>query len=97
MKIEKIGDEILKATEPKMITCNLYDDWTESISSYTAFLRLILIMRSLHVNQERAKIILRPSASTVTLDKHLWPNLTPDEWARVEVPTFITILIFISD
>ena len=31
LKLQKLGDEIIKATEPKMITCNLYDDWTESV------------------------------------------------------------------
>ena len=85
LKIEKLGDEILKATEPKMITCNLYDDWTESVSSFTAFVRLILILRSLHVNHEKTKIILKPDSSVVTLDRHLWPNLTPDQWVKVEV------------
>ena len=85
LKIEKLGDEILKATEPKMITCNLYDDWTESVSSFTAFVRLILILRSLHVNHEKTKIILKPDSSVVTLDRHLWPNLTPEQWVKVEV------------
>ena len=27
LKLQKLVDEIIKATEPKMITCNLYDDW----------------------------------------------------------------------
>ena len=44
-KIEKFGDLILKATEPQMLLFNLYDDWLKTISSYTAFSRLILIFR----------------------------------------------------
>lgn len=44
----------------------LYDDWLKSISSYTAFSRLILILRALHVNNEKAKIILRPDRNTIT-------------------------------
>lgn len=68
-----------------MITCNLYDDWTESVNSFTAFIRLILIFRSIHINQEKAKIILKPDKNVVTLDKHLWPNLTPEQWINAEI------------
>jgi hypothetical protein len=32
---------------------NLYDDWLRTVSSYTAFSRLILILRALHVNPEK--------------------------------------------
>eukprot|EP00731_Ephydatia_muelleri_P023645 Em0015g1228a len=60
LKVEKLGDLILKATEPQMVLFNLYDDWLKSISSYTAFSRLILILRALHVNTERTKVILKP-------------------------------------
>ena len=85
LKLQKLGDEIIKATEPKMITCNLYDDWCESINSFTAFIRLILIFRSIHVNQEKAKMILKPDKNVVTLDKHLWPNLTQEQWINAEI------------
>lgn len=60
LKIEKFGDLILKATEPQMVLFNIYDDWLKSISSYTAFSRLILILRALHVNNEKAKMLLKP-------------------------------------
>lgn len=74
MKIEKLGDLILKATEPKMILMNMYDDWTKSgnISSYTAFSRLILILRALHVNIEKTKILLRPDKTVITQEHHIW-------------------------
>eukprot|EP00286_Rhodomonas_abbreviata_P014338 CAMPEP_0181321322 /NCGR_PEP_ID=MMETSP1101-20121128/18616_1 /TAXON_ID=46948 /ORGANISM="Rhodomonas abbreviata, Strain Caron Lab Isolate" /LENGTH=2399 /DNA_ID=CAMNT_0023429127 /DNA_START=170 /DNA_END=7369 /DNA_ORIENTATION=+ len=85
LKIEKFGDIILKATEPQMLLFNLYDDWLRSISSYTAFSRLILILRALHVNNDRAKVILKPDKTTVTEPHHVWPTLTDDEWCRVEV------------
>ena len=49
-----------------MVLFNLYDDWLKSISSYTAFSRLILLLRALHVNNEKAKIILRPDRNTIT-------------------------------
>merc|ERR1719267_41924 len=85
MKIEKFGDLILKATQPEMVLFNLYDDWLKSISSFTAFSRMILILRALHVNPERTKVILKPDKTTVTQPHHVWPSLTDDEWIHVEV------------
>ncbi|EKX45108.1 hypothetical protein GUITHDRAFT_87243 [Guillardia theta CCMP2712] len=85
LKIEKFGDIILKATEPQMLLFNLYDDWLRTISSYTAFSRLILILRALHVNNERAKVILKPDKTTVTEPHHVWPTLSDENWCSVEV------------
>eukprot|EP01119_Soliformovum_irregulare_P013939 TRINITY_DN3762_c0_g1_i1.p1 TRINITY_DN3762_c0_g1~~TRINITY_DN3762_c0_g1_i1.p1 ORF type:complete len:2371 (+),score=727.16 TRINITY_DN3762_c0_g1_i1:597-7115(+) len=85
LKIEKFGDLILKATEPQMVLFNLYDDWLKSISSYTAFSRLILILRALHVNNEKTKIILRPDKTTITKPHHIWPSITDEDWIKVEV------------
>merc|ERR1719168_332615 len=85
LKVEKLGDLILKATEPQMCLYNLYDDWLKSISSYTAFSRLVLILRSLHVNNDRTKIILKPDKTTITEPHHVWPSLSDDEWIKVEV------------
>ncbi|KAG7252061.1 LOW QUALITY PROTEIN: hypothetical protein CRUP_029764, partial [Coryphaenoides rupestris] len=85
LKVEKFGDLILKATEPQMVLFNLYDDWLKTISSYTAFSRLILILRALHVNNDRAKVILKPDKTTVTEPHHIWPTLTDEEWIKVEV------------
>ncbi|KAL5034098.1 pre-mRNA-splicing factor 8 [Batrachochytrium dendrobatidis] len=84
IKIEKFGDLILKATEPQMVLFNLFDDWLKSISSYTAFLRLTLILRALHVNNEKAKIILRPDKTVITEPHHIWPTLTDQEWFKIE-------------
>ncbi|RKP33684.1 PRP8 domain IV core-domain-containing protein, partial [Dimargaris cristalligena] len=85
LQVEKFGDMILKATEPKMCLYNLYDDWVKTISPYTAFSRLILILRGLHVNTERAKMILRPDRNTLTKEYHVWPTFTDEEWIKVEV------------
>ncbi|CAL1377720.1 unnamed protein product [Linum trigynum] len=85
LKIEKFGDLILKATEPQMVLFNLYDDWLKSISSYTAFSRLILILRALHVNNEKAKMLLKPDKTIVTEPHHIWPSLNDDQWMKVEV------------
>ncbi|XP_010063538.2 pre-mRNA-processing-splicing factor 8A [Eucalyptus grandis] len=85
LKIEKFGDLILRATEPQMLLFNIYDDWLKSISSYTAFSRLILILRALHVNNEKAKMLLKPDKTVVTEPHHIWPSLTDDQWMKVEV------------
>lgn len=85
MKLEKFGDLILRANQPQMVLANLYDDWLKSISSFTAFSRLVLILRGLHVNNEKAKVILRPNKNTITQPHHVWPSLGDDEWVSVEV------------
>ncbi|OIW03863.1 hypothetical protein TanjilG_30139 [Lupinus angustifolius] len=85
LKIEKFGDLILKATEPQMVLFNIYDDWLKTISSYTAFSRLILILRALHVNNEKAKMLLKPDKTIITEPHHIWPSLNDDQWMKVEV------------
>ncbi|TPX14374.1 uncharacterized protein E0L32_005570 [Thyridium curvatum] len=84
MKVEKLGDMILRATEPQMVLFNLYDEWLKSISSYTAFSRLVLILRALHVNQDKTKLILRPDKTVITQDHHIWPTLSDEDWIKVE-------------
>ena len=85
LKVEKFGDLILKATEPQMVLFNIYDDWLKSISSYTAFLRLVLILRALHVNVDKARMLLRPDKSITTEPHHVWPSLTDEQWIKVEI------------
>ena len=85
MKVEKFGDLILRATEPQMVLFNIYDDWLKTISSYTAFSRLILILRGLHVDIDRVKMLLRPDKSVVTEPHHVWPSLTDEQWIKIEV------------
>jgi pre-mRNA-processing factor 8 len=70
---------------PASLTPRSIDDWLKSISSYTAFSRLILLLRGLHVNNEKAKIILHPDKSTITEPHFVWPSLSDEEWIKVEV------------
>ncbi|OJD27466.1 pre-mRNA-processing-splicing factor 8 [Blastomyces percursus] len=85
MKVEKLADMILRATEPQMVLFNLYDEWLKTISSYTAFSRLVLILRALHVNPEKTKILLRPDKTVITQEHHIWPTLSDEDWIKVEV------------
>ncbi|KAH8668504.1 pre-mRNA processing splicing factor 8 [Xylariales sp. PMI_506] len=84
MKVEKLGDMILRATEPQMVLFNLYDEWLKTISSYTAFSRLVLILRALHVNPDKTKLILRPDKTVITQEHHIWPTLSDEDWMKVE-------------
>ncbi|KAI1180057.1 pre-mRNA processing splicing factor 8 [Nemania sp. FL0916] len=84
MKVEKLGDMILRATEPQMVLFNLYDEWLKSVSSYTAFSRLVLILRALHVNPDKTKLILRPDKAVITQMHHIWPSLPDEDWIKVE-------------
>jgi len=85
VKLEKFGDLILKATEPQMVLFNIYDDWLKTISSYTAFSRLILILRALHVSPDKTRMLLRPDKAIVTQPHHVWPTLSDEQWIKVEV------------
>src|SRR5260221_8051455 len=76
---------IWASSQESQISLVCSDDWLKSISSYTAFSRLILLLRGLHVNNEKAKIILRPDKSTITAANSVWPKLTDEEWIKVEV------------
>ena len=93
LRVEKFGDMILRATENKTLLWNIYDDWLKTISSYTAFSRLILILRALHVDADATKLALRPDASTVTEPHHVWPSLSDEQWIRVEVQLKDLILL----
>ena len=48
-----------------MVLFNLFDDWLKDVSSYTAFSRLILILRALHVNNEKTRSILKPDKNVI--------------------------------
>lgn len=37
------------------------------------------------MNNEKAKVILRPDKSTITEPHFVWPTLSDDEWIKVEV------------
>ena len=85
MKVEKLADMILQAKEPQMVLFNLFDDWLKTISSYTAFSRLVLILRALHVNTDKTKLLLRPDKTVITQPHHIWPSLSDEDWVKVEV------------
>lgn len=92
LKIEKFGDLVLRATSPQMVLTSLYDDWLSNISSYTAFSRMVLLLRALRVDVDSAKAILRPDATTHTEPNHVWPTFSVEQWHDVEVQASNLIL-----
>ena len=40
--------------------------------------------RALHVNVDKARMILRPDKSITTEPHHVWPSLTDEQWIKVE-------------
>lgn len=83
LKNDKLLNIVNTSKESQMVLFNIYDDWMDTCSSFTAFNRLIVLMRSLQINSEKAKLILGKSDS-ITKDHHLWPSLTDDQWRTVE-------------
>jgi len=39
----------------------------------------------LHVNNEKAKIILHPDKNAITEPHFVWPTLTDEDWIKVEL------------
>lgn len=84
MAVDKLSDVVMKATEPQMVLFNIYDDWLDRISSYTAFSRLILLLRALKTNEEKAKMILKADPTVPIKPHHLWPSFTDEQWIEIE-------------
>ena len=82
LKLDRFSDLVQSAEHPQMVLFNLFDDWLDSISSFTAFSRLILLLRGLHVDQDRVKLLLTQGESE---PDRIWPKLKEDEWIKVEV------------
>ena len=85
MKLEIFGETITKATEPQMLLFNMYDDWLDSVSNYTAFSRLVLIMRAMHINADKTRLVMKTAATIPKQPNHVWPTLTQEEWPQVEI------------
>lgn len=75
----------MRASEPKMVLYNIYDDWLDTISSYTAFSRLILLLRALKTNEEQAKSILLRDPTIVIKEHHLWPSFPTRNGLKLKV------------
>lgn len=64
---------------------------TSKLRSYRSFFAAFSAMRlsltcyrALHVNVDKARMILRPDKSITTEPHHVWPSLTDEQWIKVE-------------
>lgn len=66
-------------------TFNIYDDWLKLSQPNTAFSRMSLLLRGLHVNPEPVKMILKQkSVGSEPAEGYIWPKLDPSDWIEVE-------------
>jgi len=84
LKIQKLGDIVSNAAVSKSFLFNLYDNWLESISSFTAFSRLILILKSIEINLEIIKEIVGDFFKNFSSNT-FWPPFHDEEWVKVEI------------
>ncbi|VEU19289.1 DEKNAAC100659 [Brettanomyces naardenensis] len=84
LKVDRLSELVSTAKEPQMALFNAYDDWMRTCSSFTAFNRLVLLMRGLQANPDKTKLILRPDSSIKTAAHHLWPTFSDEQWRAVE-------------
>ncbi|KAF9037533.1 PRP8 domain IV core-domain-containing protein, partial [Panaeolus papilionaceus] len=59
------------------------DDFLKSISSYTAFSRLIHLLGD-HFNNEKAKVVLHPDKLMFTEPHFAWPSSSNEQWIKIE-------------
>mmetsp|Transcript_19339 Transcript_19339/g.27230 ORF Transcript_19339/g.27230 Transcript_19339/m.27230 type:complete len:2264 (-) Transcript_19339:163-6954(-) len=85
MKLNHINDIVLKSKVSKLLIFNIYDNWLKNSSSYTAFARLLLILRGLHINYKKTISILNIGYKNLSSSRSLWPDLDSQEWINVEV------------
>ena len=79
LKIPFVGDLVLSMTKSQLILINGYGEWLQNHSSMTCFSRLILLLRSFHVDYIATEQLIQ-------LPKDgLWPVYTPEDWIPIEV------------
>ncbi|KAH3762961.1 Pre-mRNA-processing-splicing factor 8A [Pelomyxa schiedti] len=83
MKITKIHEDVVRSYDPRLNVYNVYDDWLKTTSPHSAFLRLLLLLRSILVDYDQVKAILC-STNAETLPNHIWPSMSQSAWIEVE-------------
>jgi pre-mRNA-processing factor 8 len=82
--IKKINEKISDKSKSETFFFNLYDDWIKNISPFTAFSRLVLILKGLEINQEKVKKVLGFSKD-FSHETNFWPFFTDEEWVKNEI------------
>lgn len=84
LKIKKIGKKISISNTNQTIFFNLYDNWINTVSPFTAFSRLVLILRGFEVDEKKMKKILGISLNLIEKDR-FWPIFNDKEWIENEI------------
>jgi len=85
LKLHVINNIILKGNKSQMVILNMYDDWLSKISSYTAFSRLILILRGIYINYQKTSVVLKLNQKIGGAKIHFWQKFDDDEWIKIEI------------
>ncbi|XP_075591060.1 uncharacterized protein LOC142597946 [Dermatophagoides farinae] len=82
IKVPKLRALIDAAEKSELHIYNIYDDWLNEISAYTAFTRLLIILRAALVNTEETIKLLNENMNPNS--PHIWPTLSLDLWEKLE-------------
>jgi len=85
IKLSEINSAVVRSKSSRMLIFNVFDDWLKNISSYTAFSRLLLILRGLHINYKKTFVLLKLNMNKKTDSKFLWPKLEEESWVNIEM------------
>nr|UXY88006.1 splicing factor Prp8 [Cryptomonas curvata] len=86
IKLKKIKKLIDYSFSNNLFIFNLYDNWLESISSFTAFSRLLLILKAIKINYKEVKIIFNQFKIPFKENNdRLWPEITDKQWVKLEI------------
>lgn len=91
LRVPKIENIIQLATESQMVLFNIYDNWMSAISSHSACCRLLLLLKALHVDHEKAQGILN-NGNPTTEPHNIWPTFTNERWTELEAALYDLIL-----
>ena len=84
LKFKKINEKVQASRGSETIFFNLYDNWLNSVSPFTAFSRLILILKGLEFDFEKINKLLGFN-SREKRAQHFWPLFSDDQWIEIEI------------
>ena len=85
IKINRIKKLINRSSFCNLLVFNLYDNWLKTISTFTAFSRLLLILKAIKINLEEVRIIFNQFENLINNNNYLWPDITDEKWMKLEI------------
>nr|UXY87508.1 splicing factor Prp8 [Cryptomonas sp.] len=84
VKIKKIGKVLNSASHNSLVLYNIYDNWLDSVSSFTAFSRLLLILKCIDINMEKIETIFNEFEHKDQIG-YFWPKFPDEKWIKIEI------------